>query len=177
MPVMDGVEATWRIRALPGGDTVKIVAVTASVFAEEQQQLLDAGMDAILRKPYRFYEIYDALALHLGVKYTYRSQSHEKSPPPAPPVTLTPAMLAALPPAIRYELSQALDILDGERIAAVIGTIRSIDAELARTLGCMADNFDYSQIISALEPGQPGMKNVIASSAPAARPMQDCFGT
>jgi CheY-like chemotaxis protein len=72
MPVMDGVEATRKIRTLPGGDEVKIVAVTASVFREQQQELFDAGIDDVLRKPYRFHEIYDCMARHLGLKYVYR---------------------------------------------------------------------------------------------------------
>ncbi len=37
MPVMDGMEATKRIRALPGGKDVKIVAVTASAYTEQRQ--------------------------------------------------------------------------------------------------------------------------------------------
>ena len=164
MPVLDGVEASRRIRALPGGDAVKIIAVTASVFAEEQQELFDAGMDAFLRKPYRFYEIYDVLARHLGVKYVHRSSSREAPPPP---VTLTPAMLAVLPAAIREELAEALDILDGERITTVIGTIRGLDAGVARTLSRLAERFDYSQIIAALEPEDAGIKPARAGSIPA----------
>ena len=54
MPVMDGIEATRRIRQLPGGKDVKIVAVTASAFKEQRRKLLDAGMDDFVRKPYRF---------------------------------------------------------------------------------------------------------------------------
>ena len=53
MPVMDGMEATRRIRALPDGQDVKIVAVTASAFKEQRQEMLDAGMDNFVRKPYR----------------------------------------------------------------------------------------------------------------------------
>ena len=66
MPVMDGVEATRRIRALPDGQAVKIVAVTASAFKEQRQEMLDAGMDDFVRKPYRFHEIYDCMAKQLG---------------------------------------------------------------------------------------------------------------
>ncbi len=72
MPVMDGVEATRRIRQLPGGKEVKIVAVTAPAFMEQRQELLNAGMDDFVRKPYRFDEIYDSLARQVGVKYLYR---------------------------------------------------------------------------------------------------------
>jgi CheY-like chemotaxis protein len=72
MPVMDGAEATKTIRAMPGGDEVKIVAVTASVFREQQNELFEAGMDDVLRKPYRFHEIYDCLSRHLGLRYIYR---------------------------------------------------------------------------------------------------------
>ena len=51
MPVMDGIEATSRIRELPGGHEVKIVAVTASAFMEQRAQLLEAGMDEYVCKP------------------------------------------------------------------------------------------------------------------------------
>ena len=72
MPVMDGVEATRLIRRLPGGNEVKIAAVTASALQEERQMMLEAGMDDFVRKPYRIEEIYDCLARHLGLKYLYR---------------------------------------------------------------------------------------------------------
>lgn len=84
MPVMDGAEATKTIRAMPGGDEVKIVAVTASVFREQQNELFDAGMDDVLRKPYRFHEIYDCLARHLGLKYIYREPEVVTEPETSP---------------------------------------------------------------------------------------------
>ena len=45
MPVMDGYAATRKIRELPGGGEVKIVAVTASVLAEHREPILAAGCD------------------------------------------------------------------------------------------------------------------------------------
>ncbi len=53
MPIMDGLEATRRIRHLERQDaqSVPIVALTANAFQEDVQQSLDAGMDAHLAKP------------------------------------------------------------------------------------------------------------------------------
>ncbi len=77
MPVMDGAEATRQIRQHPGGDKVKIVAVSTCVLKEERQRLLDAGMDDFVCEPYRVDEIHGYLARHLGLKYRYRSAGLE----------------------------------------------------------------------------------------------------
>ena len=53
MPVMNGYEATRRIRAgaHPNAKSIPIVAMTANAFAEDVQNALDAGMDGHLSKP------------------------------------------------------------------------------------------------------------------------------
>ncbi len=54
MPVMDGLEATEKIRlwqAENGKPRTKIVALTASAFEEDRQKCLAAGMDDFLVKP------------------------------------------------------------------------------------------------------------------------------
>ncbi|MES3013729.1 MAG: ATP-binding protein [Pseudomonadota bacterium] len=53
MPVLDGFEATRRIRAgeRPGDDALIIVALTADSLPSDRQRCLDAGMNDFLTKP------------------------------------------------------------------------------------------------------------------------------
>ena len=49
MPVMDGYEATRRIKATPKGQDTVIVALTASAFEEQRSAVMSAGCDGFVR--------------------------------------------------------------------------------------------------------------------------------
>ena len=63
MPVMDGLTATEKIRALdrPDAKTVPIIAITANAFDEDVQRSLQAGMNAHLSKPVDPEKLYKTL--------------------------------------------------------------------------------------------------------------------
>lgn len=65
MPIMDGLEATRRIRSLEKErDTpaIPVVAVTASAFDEDRQQALEAGCTDFLAKPIRKVDVFACVA-------------------------------------------------------------------------------------------------------------------
>ncbi len=63
MPVMDGLEATRRIRAMkrPDARTIPIIAMTANAFAEDRQRAFAAGMDMHIAKPLEGSEMVETL--------------------------------------------------------------------------------------------------------------------
>jgi len=61
MPIMDGFEATRRIRSDLGRTELPIIAMTANVLGDERQRCLDAGMDDYVPKPIHIPNIYAAL--------------------------------------------------------------------------------------------------------------------
>jgi CheY-like chemotaxis protein len=65
MPILDGLDATRQIRALPNGASVPIVALTANVFAADRQKCTDAGMSDFLPKPVDPDALYALLAKYL----------------------------------------------------------------------------------------------------------------
>ena len=80
MPVLDGYEATRLIRGLPGGEAVKIVAITASAFKEQRPDILAAGCDEMVYKPFQDHEIFETMARLLDVKYLYEEEGEQATP-------------------------------------------------------------------------------------------------
>src|SRR5690606_2751510 len=61
MPGMDGLEAARRIRGLPGGELVRLVAMTANVREQDRAACFEAGVDGFLPKPLTMASLANAL--------------------------------------------------------------------------------------------------------------------
>lgn len=149
MPVMDGYEATATIRGLPGGDAVKIVALTASAFKEQRSKIIDAGCDEVLHKPYRDYEIFTTLEQYLGVDYLYADDKEENLAEQV--ITLTAEMMKKLPAELTEQLRLSAFNLDMTATKAVIEVISRAHPELADGLKPLVEHFQFSKILELID--------------------------
>ncbi|MBW4489275.1 MAG: response regulator [Trichocoleus desertorum ATA4-8-CV12] len=150
MPVMDGYEATRRIKQSPLGQKTVIVALTASAFEEQRQDILLAGCDDFVRKPFRKEELLATISQHLGVQYSY-----EELPPPVnsdaatTPVSTavdTAQQIASMPPNWLSQLHYAAAQCSDRLIAELIQEIPTEFVALKNTLTDLSDNFYFDQI-------------------------------
>ena len=78
MPIMDGFDATRRIRmAENGASHVPVVALTALDFPETKRKCAEAGMDGFAPKPLGFNTFMELLAEHV---WPFRPQEEEEEP-------------------------------------------------------------------------------------------------
>ncbi len=146
MPVMDGLAATRRIRANPAGSEVKIVALTAHALEEERLEILKAGCDDCVRKPYRESEIFDALSKYLNVRFLY-AEAAEK----APAQVSVEFGLRKLPPDLLNKLRQAVELLNQDCCIQIAGLISDIDHPLGVEVRHRVETFQYKELLDILD--------------------------
>ncbi|MGB3691686.1 MAG: ATP-binding protein [Spirulinaceae cyanobacterium] len=152
MPIVDGYEATKKIKlqATSSGQKAKIIALTAAVFAEQQEKIFKAGCDDIVCKPFREQIIFEKIAQHIGVKYIYEGES-QGSLKEAKPTTLNYENLKVMPQKWQERLHQAAVEVDGEAITQLIKQIPSHRESLATGLAQLNRSYDFDGIIELLE--------------------------
>jgi CheY-like chemotaxis protein len=150
MPVMDGYEATKRIKATVKGSATAIIAVSAAKVEEAGTVTGSDDCDDFIHKPFRDTEIFATLHKHLGVRYIYdEPQSVPESTQIEAP---TPETLAALPADWLAALEKATIECDLELILIQIEQIRDRNDALASALAALANEFEFNQILALIHP-------------------------
>jgi signal transduction histidine kinase/ActR/RegA family two-component response regulator len=145
MPVMDGYEATRRIKATEAGRDTPVIAVTASAFKDAKEEILATGVSAYLRKPFQPEELYEALRECLGLHYVYAEEPVRDAPRPGR-VVLTPESLAALPRDKVAAMGRAVEQGDMGRLRELIDGVETLDPAAAAGLRALAEAYDYEAL-------------------------------
>lgn len=149
MPVMSGLEATKRIKESESDVDTKIVAITAHALEEERIEILEAGCDDFIRKPYRDTEIFGALAKHLSVRFLYAEEEE-----PAATIgedDLDVEQLGKTSPDLIENLREAVVRLDEGHCLKAVGMISDYNHELGRCLRRMVEDLQYKKILMTLD--------------------------
>jgi signal transduction histidine kinase/DNA-binding LytR/AlgR family response regulator len=161
MPVMDGHEATRRIKAARQRQPTVIIAISASAFEDQRAMVLSEGCDDFVRKPFREEDIVDRLVKHLGVHFRYASATGGELPPARPSPASPPQLalnLEGVPADWVAELQRAAIEADSTKIAALVSHIREQHPALASALTEAVNSFDYDAILNALR-GHSGQED------------------
>jgi len=151
MPVLDGFEAIRLIRKLPGGKAVKIIAVTASVFEDERENVLAGGADGFLPKPFRDEDLFEHLRTAAGVEYTFANDP-SKTPPEEPTPLDAGIVSTTLPSDLRERLRVATVNADLYQVLALLQEVAPHDTAVANELRRRAEAFDYQSLLEFLTP-------------------------
>jgi CheY-like chemotaxis protein len=174
MPIMNGLEATRQIRlresqlfscqpTLPlnlktSGDRphpTKIIAITANVFEDAKQPILEIGCDDFVAKPCPESVFFEKMSEHLGVKYVYETQQvnpHLPSPERYPDngtsrLKLQPETFQVMPPDWITQLNFAARRADETAIFALLSELPDTQTELKFAITELVEQFQLEQLI------------------------------
>ena len=148
MPVLDGLSATAEIRKIEGSVETVIIAVTAHAFAEERREMLEAGCNDFIAKPFSAERIFTAIEKNLKIR-AIRVEEYESGE--ATPLPIDAADIAKIPPSLRTRLENAIIKLDIGLIKNIINDISEQNNTLADILTIYADNLNFNPILNALQ--------------------------
>jgi signal transduction histidine kinase/DNA-binding NarL/FixJ family response regulator len=152
MPGLGGPEAIRRIRQMQNGHSVAIIAISASVFEEDRQQVFAAGGDDFLSKPLRESLLFAKLKHFAGIEYEYADETPAKEPERSRKKVTPAEVSAALSTETREALRVATRSADFDGILAIISGFAADTPELAAEFRRLVESFDYQGILELLEP-------------------------
>jgi PAS domain S-box-containing protein len=155
MPVMDGLEATRRIRKSSPRTQTVIIVLTASALDEDRHRLLQAGADELIVKPCREADLLERIRVHLDLAYAYADPAagQARSSTDDSFRSSKSDALDALPVEWADDMRRAIFNGENDRVNELIARIPSRDAEFASALQRLADRYEYDALTQLLDRG------------------------
>jgi len=154
MPVMDGYEATLKIKASPDIRDTAVIAVTASAFEEDKQRIFAAGADSCLSKPFKDADLFENIGRLIGVEYLYQKNGEiEKPARAANDLEAMRRFAASLPPDVIRRIRDAVEIADIDLLKELIGKLAANQPVLAQRIYEMAARYEYEELIELFSQG------------------------
>jgi CheY-like chemotaxis protein len=150
MPILNGCEATHKIKTNCQGSLPIIIAVTASVFEEDKAAILSAGYDDFLIKPIQESKVFEKISEHLEVSYIYEEMTSILSEKRRFRENQW-NNLRKLSTSLICDLEYATLALDDERLNRLVSDIPSDCGELEQIIRNCLENFDYHTILEAIK--------------------------
>ncbi|MEC4983925.1 MAG: response regulator [Oscillatoria sp. PMC 1068.18] len=156
MPVMSGLEATKQIRIREDDQKARpfhtiILALTASAFEERRSDIIAAGSDDFVRKPFTEETIFAHIGEYLGVSYLYEDlaslYTSRKFASLSRADSFYLTALAAMPFDWVRELYQAANTVREETIEELIAQIPPQQAALTEALKDLIHDFRLDEIV------------------------------
>jgi len=129
---------------------VPIIAITASAFGEQRNEILASGCNEMVIKPFQTHEIFEMMGQFLDLEYIYEPEG-EAVPDRIEEVDLTNKMLAGLPPHLLQELRETSKSLDSEAISDVIERIEPLAPDTAKVLQTLLDGLQMRRLRELIE--------------------------
>ena len=151
MPVMDGYQAARRIRAAHGS-AMKIIAISAAVFAENQQRVLAEGADVFINKPFHESDLLERIKQLTGVNYVYDEFQATEAAAWAEAKEGLPSAgdIRQLPVELVEQLREATCQASYGRMLALVEQIVACDKALGERLRTLVKRFDYNALQTLL---------------------------
>ncbi|GAA6620409.1 AAA family ATPase [Scytonema sp. NUACC26] len=152
MPIMDGMEATQRIRGSNQSEQTAIIALSASVLEDRRNAILAAGCNDFIYKPFVEEDIFEAIHKHMGVRFVYEEITVTSQPEQTEANALTTDSLAELPLNLIAQLHSCILNLEVESVQQCISQIEQLNRPLAQALTVLVNNFQYEQLLELTQP-------------------------
>ena len=125
------------------------MAITASAFKEQRPDIIAAGCDDVVYKPFQAHKIFETMARLLDIEYLYEEKGKEMTPPAK--IHLTAEILAGLPGELLQELRETTLALNKKAALEVIVRVADRAPEAAAGLREFVNNYQMGELLDLLE--------------------------